>query len=110
MAELLAFLGDGFPADHPYAPLVAAPVVAERPEIFVLGSSGYGTRFAAVNGLATVFAHHMSPEPAVELLRAYRRDFDPGEHGRDALVGDVGADLRLRRPRATWPSSRPAGR
>ncbi|MBW3549391.1 MAG: MsnO8 family LLM class oxidoreductase, partial [Proteobacteria bacterium] len=31
VAELLAFLGDGFPDDHPYAPLVAAPVVEERP-------------------------------------------------------------------------------
>lgn len=78
VAELLAFLGDGFPPGHPYAPLVAAPVVDERPQVFVLGSSGYGTKFAAVNGLATVFAHHMSPELAVELLRAYRRDFDPG--------------------------------
>src|SRR5580693_3788072 len=47
VAELLAFLGDGFPAGHPYASLVAAPVVAERPELFILGSSGYGTRFAA---------------------------------------------------------------
>ena len=76
VAQLLAFLGDGFPAEHPYAPLVAAPVVEERPDVFVLGSSPYGPRFAAVNGLAAVFAHHMSPELAVEALRAYRRDFD----------------------------------
>src|SRR5580704_15569039 len=48
VAELLAFLGDGFPADHPYERLVAAPVMDERPELFVLGSSGYGPRFAAV--------------------------------------------------------------
>ena len=75
VAELLAFLGDGFPDDHPYAPLVAAPVVDERPELFVLGSSPYGPRFAAVNGLRAVFAHHMSPELAVDVLRAYRRDF-----------------------------------
>src|SRR5690348_18473768 len=40
VAELLAFLGDGFPADHPYAKLVAAPLIDERPHIFVLGSSG----------------------------------------------------------------------
>jgi luciferase family oxidoreductase group 1 len=75
VAELLAFLGDGFPEDHPYAPLIAAPVVEERPELFVLGSSGYGTRFAAVNGLRAVFAHHMSPDLAVEALRNYRREF-----------------------------------
>jgi luciferase family oxidoreductase group 1 len=75
VAQLLAFLGDGFPADHPYANLIAAPVVAERPEVFVLGSSEYGPKFAAVNGMSAVFAHHMSPEIAIELLQAYRRDF-----------------------------------
>lgn len=77
VAELLAFLGDGdgWPADHPYGRLVAAPVVDERPEVFVLGSSPYGPRFAAVNGLRTVFAHHQSPDLAVDLLRTYRREF-----------------------------------
>jgi luciferase family oxidoreductase group 1 len=75
VAELLAFLGEGFPDDHPYAALVAAPVVDEQPEVFVLGSSGYGPRFAAVNGLRAVFAHHMSPEIAVEALQDYRREF-----------------------------------
>jgi len=77
VAELLAFLGDGFPDGHPYTPLVAAPVVEERPELFMLGSSPYGPRFAAINGLSAVFAHHMSPELAVPLLREYRRDFTP---------------------------------
>jgi luciferase family oxidoreductase group 1 len=48
VAELLAFLGDGFPEGHPYRPLLAAPVVPERPEVFVLGSSAYGPQFAAV--------------------------------------------------------------
>jgi luciferase family oxidoreductase group 1 len=75
VAELLAFLGDGFPASHPYANLLAAPVVDERPELFMLGSSAYGPRFAAVNGMSAVFAHHMSPDLAVELLRDYRREF-----------------------------------
>lgn len=81
VAELLAFLGDGFPDGHPYAPLVAAPVVEEQPELFVLGSSPYGPRFAAVNGLHAVFAHHMSPELAGEALRGYRRDFTPRAEG-----------------------------
>jgi luciferase family oxidoreductase group 1 len=81
VAELLAFLGDDFPAGHPYSRLVAAPVVAESPELFVLGSSEYGPSFAAVNGMSAVFAHHMSPEVAFGLLRAYRRDFTPRTGG-----------------------------
>jgi luciferase family oxidoreductase group 1 len=81
VGELLAFLGDGFPASHPYARLVAAPVVDERPELFVLGSSPYGPRFAAVNGLSAVFAHHMSPDLAFDALRAYRREFTPRTDG-----------------------------
>jgi luciferase family oxidoreductase group 1 len=81
VGELLAFLGDGFPEGHPYRPLIAAPLIAERPELFVLGSSQYGPRFAAVNGFAAVFAHHMSPELAIEALRDYRRSFAPREEG-----------------------------
>ena len=81
VGELLAFLGDGFPAGHPYAQLVAAPLVQERPELFVLGSSPYGPRFAAVNGMSAVFAHHMSPDLAFEALREYRRSFTPRAEG-----------------------------
>lgn len=83
VAELLAFLGDGadFAPSHPYQRLVAAPVVDEVPELFVLGSSGYGAQFAAVNGMSAVFAHHMSPEVAVPVLRQYRRDFRPRRDG-----------------------------
>jgi luciferase family oxidoreductase group 1 len=79
VAELLAFLGNGddFPADHPYRQLVAAPVVHEQPETFILGSSQYGPRFAAVNGMSAVFAHHQSPDLAFDVLRDYRRDFQP---------------------------------
>jgi luciferase family oxidoreductase group 1 len=77
VGELLAFLGDGFPAGHPYQPLIAAPVIDEQPEIFVLGSSPYGPRFAAVNGMSAVFAHHMSPDLAFDVLRDYRRRFEP---------------------------------
>jgi luciferase family oxidoreductase group 1 len=81
VGQLLAFLGDGFPDEHPYRNMVAAPVTDERPELFVLGSSPYGPRFAAVNGMSAVFAHHMSPDLAFEALRQYRRDFTPGPAG-----------------------------
>jgi luciferase family oxidoreductase group 1 len=78
-AELFAFLGwgEGFPDDHAFSKVVAAPEVPTRPEVWMLGSSDYGARFAAVNGLATAFAHQINPEPAVEVLQAYRREFQP---------------------------------
>ena len=83
VAELLAFLGDGegFPDDHPYRQLVAAPVVEDQPQIFLLGSSPYGPRFAAVNGMSAVFAHHQSPEIAFDVLQDYRREFRPRVDG-----------------------------
>ena len=73
VAELLAFLGDGFPDGHPYARLIAAPLTDERPELFMLGSSWYGPRFAAADGMNAVFAHHMSPDLAFDALREYRQ-------------------------------------
>jgi luciferase family oxidoreductase group 1 len=81
VAELLAFLGEGFPEGHPYGRLIAAPVVDETPQLFILGSSEYGPRFAAVNGMSAVFAHHMSPDIAFEVLREYRRQFEPRVEG-----------------------------
>ncbi|GAA0266759.1 LLM class flavin-dependent oxidoreductase [Cryptosporangium japonicum] len=77
MGELLAFLTDGFPDDHPFRRVQATPVVPGIPSLWVLGSSDYGARFAAVNGLAASFAHQINPELAGPVLRAYRRDFRP---------------------------------
>ena len=47
----------------------------------MLGSSPYGPKFAAVNGMSAVFAHHMSPDLAFEALRDYRRRFEPRQPG-----------------------------
>ena len=78
VGELFAFLGEAaFPDDHPYRNVIVAPQVKESPELFMLGSSGYGARFAAINGMRAVFAHHMSPDIAIDTLRAYRRTFVP---------------------------------
>ena len=45
------------------------------------GRASTGPKFAAVNGMSAVFAHHMSPEIAVDVLRGYRRDFTPRHEG-----------------------------
>jgi len=104
-AELIAFLTDEWPDGHPFANVRATPVVDTQPELLMLGSSGWGSAFAAVNGMTSVFAHHMSPELAVDALRAYRRDFRPSELGSEPRVivsalalashdADVVADFR----------------
>ena len=85
-AELIAFLTDRWPDGHPFGKVKATPVVAGQPELLMLGSSGWGSAFAAVNGMTSVFAHHMSPELAVDALRAYRRDFQPSELGSEPRV------------------------
>ncbi|MFY9916077.1 MAG: LLM class flavin-dependent oxidoreductase [Nocardioidaceae bacterium] len=85
-AELIAFLTDEWPEGHPFATVRATPVVDGQPELLMLGSSGWGSAFAAVNGMTSVFAHHMSPELAVDALQAYRRDFRPSELGSEPRV------------------------
>ncbi len=47
----------------------------------MLGSSQYGPKFAAINGMSAVFAHHMSPELAFDALREYRSSFEPAAEG-----------------------------
>ena len=77
MVELLAFFSGTFPSDHPFQRITPTPVVASMPEIWILGSSDFGARFAAQHGLGFAFAHHISPEFAIPAMRAYRRDFRP---------------------------------
>jgi len=77
MAELLGFLTGSLPDDHPFHRIVPIPVVETMPTVWMLGSSEHGASFAAVNGLGVAFAHHISPERAMPVLRAYRRNFQP---------------------------------
>lgn len=79
LGELLAFFSNSFPPGHHFRRITPTPVVAEIPEIWMLGSSDGGARFAAANGLAFNFAHHINPDPAVPVLRFYRNSFQPSE-------------------------------
>jgi luciferase family oxidoreductase group 1 len=77
LAELLAYLEDGFPAGHPLARLAAVmPGRPERPETWLLGSSAQSAIWAAETGLPYAFADFISPGGA-ELARGYRDAFVP---------------------------------
>jgi luciferase family oxidoreductase group 1 len=91
LAELLAYLEDNLPADHPFARLARSlPGIPEAPEPWLLGSSPQSGIWAAQMGLPYAFADFINREGA-EIATEYQRRFDPG--------------VRLAAPRtavATW--------
>jgi luciferase family oxidoreductase group 1 len=79
LAELTAFLTGGFEDGHPYRNVVAAPVGAPTPDLWILGSSLFGAQAAAYFGVGFAFAHHINPGPAMDALRLYRDEFRPSQ-------------------------------
>jgi len=76
LAELLAYLDDEMPADHPFARLAGAlPGRPEGPEPWLLGSSAQSAVWAAQLGLPYAFADFINPAGA-EIAQAYRGRFD----------------------------------
>ncbi|MEJ3654759.1 LLM class flavin-dependent oxidoreductase [Actinomycetes bacterium KLBMP 9759] len=70
LSELSAyFRGDG--------PVVAVPASGQKPEMWLLGSSGYSAQLAGLLGLPFAFAHHFSSENTMPALALYREAFRP---------------------------------
>jgi luciferase family oxidoreductase group 1 len=80
LRDLLGFLHDDLPEEHPFGRVVAAPVGVAPPELWMLGSSDYGGAVAAQLGCGFAFAHHINPAPAIETMQAYRAQFQPSRH------------------------------
>lgn len=76
LAELLAFVRDGFPAGHRFAGLRAIPSRAEMPVPWLLGSSAQSGIWAAAHGLPYAFADFIAPIGA-SIARRYRETFVP---------------------------------
>jgi luciferase family oxidoreductase group 1 len=80
LAELLGYIDDNLPADHPFARLAGSlPGMPERPEPWLLGSSQQSAIWAAELGLPYAFADFINPKgaPAAQL---YRERFAEHEH------------------------------
>ena len=79
LVELLGYLEDGLPADHPFARLAKdLPGSPERPEPWLLGSSPQSAVWAAQLGLPYSFADFINPDGA-DIARVYRERFDASE-------------------------------
>ena len=85
LAELLAYLEDGFPAGHPLARLTALPGLPEAPEVWLLGSSRQSAIWAAELGLPYSFADFINPGGA-EHARLYRERFVPSRRAPEPHV------------------------
>lgn len=88
LAELTRFLDDSFPDAHPYSRIHAVPGPvqgsvpggvqrADRPPIWLLGSSGFSARLSGELGLPFAFAHHFSAANTLPALELYRQSFRP---------------------------------
>lgn len=78
--ELKAWvIGEDLPPGHAGHGVPALPAHATAPQLWMLGSSGYGAQLAAHYGLPYAFAHFITDgEGCEEALRLYRSTFRPG--------------------------------
>jgi luciferase family oxidoreductase group 1 len=78
--ELQAWVaGQGMPEGHPGHGIQALPRTPTTPQLWMLGSSGYGAQLAGHFGLPYSFAHFITDgEGCAEALQLYRHTFQPG--------------------------------
>jgi luciferase family oxidoreductase group 1 len=76
--ELMAYLDDDMPADHPFARLTLLPGRPALPELWLLGSSPQSGIWAAELGLPYAFADFINPGGA-QIAARYRADFTPSK-------------------------------
>ncbi|MCX6465861.1 MAG: LLM class flavin-dependent oxidoreductase [Pseudonocardiales bacterium] len=58
-------------------PVTAVPAHGQKPDLWLLGSSGYSAQVAGLLGLPFAFAHHFSGENTLPALALYRETFRP---------------------------------
>jgi len=75
--ELLFWMKNAMPADHPFATMDLGYDVADAPEMLLLGSSQQSPFLAAQLGLPYTFAGFISPQGAESAIRNYRENFRP---------------------------------
>jgi luciferase family oxidoreductase group 1 len=79
LAEMLAYLWDRMPPEHPFARLADdLPGRPESPDVWLLGSSPQSGLWASEIGLPYTFADFITSGGAAIALR-YRQDFKPSE-------------------------------
>ena len=77
VVDLVDWLDNELPDDHPFNRVRAMPTGAGAPEVWLLGSSDYSGALASQLGLRFAFAHFINPHGGDGVSRAYRYGFHP---------------------------------
>ncbi|HZG70329.1 MAG TPA: LLM class flavin-dependent oxidoreductase [Chondromyces sp.] len=77
--DLIHFLHNDFPADHPNAKIKAAPLPDVPPQVWMLGTSKKSVQLAAEHSCAYAFGLFMSDKDGKEIIKEYRKQFG-GKH------------------------------
>lgn len=78
--DLLNYFGHDFPDKHQFASVSANPDPSLTPDIYMLGSSNGGVRFALDKGLGFVFAAQINADMAIPVLKFYKENFKPSKY------------------------------
>lgn len=78
--ELTRFIYKGFPQDHMFSKISAAPVPAHPPGVWLLGTSGKSADLAAEHGLAYAFGQFMSEKDGSDIIERYKNNFQGTSH------------------------------
>lgn len=85
--DLIGFLGDRLPPDHPFASLRPGPPTAGMPEVWLLGSGVDSALLAAQRGLPFSFAHFFgASSEGPGIVEHYRRHFRPSRECAEPTV------------------------
>ena len=75
LQELIAY----FTGDDAAQRILASPGRGDKPDVWLLGSSGFSAQLAGLLGLPFAFAHHFSSVNTLPALKLYRDSFRPSQ-------------------------------
>jgi len=77
IADVVAWLHDRLPENHPFGGVRAMPSGGTAPEVWLLGSSDASAIYAAEQGLAFSFAQFINADGGPQVTQIYRDRFQP---------------------------------
>jgi luciferase family oxidoreductase group 1 len=77
VADLVGWLDDSLPDEHPFAAVRANPAGPGVPQVWLLGSGGSSARYAAQLGCGYSYAQFISGSDGAAAVQAYRDAFRP---------------------------------